>query len=329
LKENKKIPVYVISGFLGSGKTTILLKLIEEFRMRGLVPGIILNELGDINVESHLFAKENMVELLNGCICCSIQTDLKSTFDYFLNQSLEQVDILLIEGTGVANPLEIEHALQDPKYTDYLSLHSIIGVVDASNYLEYQSIFSSSSEIRSLLKQQITCSSIVILNKVDLVNQKKLKKIDEKLTRALNKDIPIYKTVFCDIPVDLLIDNNNLQEKSNIEIFSKNHNHQHEHHAHHDQIQAIRLKNIPMVDQRMFEDWLKGMPKNIVRGKGIVHIEGDGLFYNFQYSPNQLILNKIESDRNTETSLILIGYELDKKLIQNYWRKSLKKNEPE
>ncbi|ETI65900.1 CobW family GTP-binding protein [Neobacillus vireti] len=320
MKHKKKIPVYIISGFLGSGKTTILLKLIETFKKRGFVPGIILNELGDVNVESHLFPKENMVELLNGCICCSIQNDLKSTFDYFINESFEHVDALFIEGTGVANPLEIKQALSDPKYLEYFLLQSIIGVVDASNYLEYQSIFSSSNEIRTLLKQQLVSASIVILNKVDLVSSKKLEKIQNKLTPTLSEGTPIYKTEFCNINTDLLIGsfgNPTIQLSDNHEHHEHMHgNGHHKHQAHHDQIQAIRINHLPIVEREKFKDWLNGLPKNIVRGKGFVQLKEDGLIYNFQYSSNQLILTKIKSHENP--SLILIGVELEEQQIKNY-----------
>jgi G3E family GTPase len=112
-----------------------------------------------------------MVELLNGCICCSIQDDLKQTLDQFVKNP---VDTLLIEGTGVANPNEIIEAIANPSYIDQFELRSIISLVDASNYLDYQSIFSSSKEIRTLLKEQLTCATLIILNKTDLISEKKL-----------------------------------------------------------------------------------------------------------------------------------------------------------
>lgn len=181
----KKIPVYTISGFLGSGKTTLLVKMADELKNRGQKVGIILNELGDENVEKHLFKDQQVHELLNGCICCTIQDDLVTTLKAF--KAEQSVDVLLIEGTGVANPLEIKDVLLSPALFDDYELLSMIGIVDASHYLDYQSMFSSSKEIRSLLKEQIISSDLLILNKIDLARDKDLEKVKKKSGKLFRK----------------------------------------------------------------------------------------------------------------------------------------------
>lgn len=90
----KKISVYIISGFLGSGKTTVLIKMMKKFKEHGKKVGVVLNELGDECVESHLFQDQKVYELLNGCICCSIQDDLRKTLDIF---TVSNIDVLLDE----------------------------------------------------------------------------------------------------------------------------------------------------------------------------------------------------------------------------------------
>ena len=123
----KKIPVYVLSGFLGSGKTTVLLKMLEHCKETGLQPGIILNEVGQTNVEGHLFENQKVFELLDGCICCTIQDDLKETMDELITE-MEQcpLDVLFIEGTGVANPLEIQEVLLAPPILTNLTLRRLL-----------------------------------------------------------------------------------------------------------------------------------------------------------------------------------------------------------
>jgi len=167
----KSVPAYIITGFLGSGKTTVLQNILTYCKEKNLKPAIVLNEIGETNVEVDLFVEDNVLEMLNGCICCSIQADFTSELQSFLTSltSSERPDILLIEGTGVANPLEIVDALTDPQLIDMVDLHSIINLIDASKYLEYQSIFSSSKEIRTVLRSQITTSSFIILNKLFLL----------------------------------------------------------------------------------------------------------------------------------------------------------------
>lgn len=155
MENNTKIPVYVISGFLGSGKTTVLLNMLESCKEKGQQTGIILNELGEENVEGHLFEDKKVFELLNGCICCTLQEDLKETLDNLVTEMVDHpLDVLFIEGTGVANPLEIQEALLSKPYSDQFEIMSIITVLDASHYLEYQSVFSSSAEVRKLCRSK-------------------------------------------------------------------------------------------------------------------------------------------------------------------------------
>ena len=241
-KENvlmKKIPVYIISGFLGSGKTTVLLNMIKECERNQKRPGIILNELGEVNVESDLFKNQQVKELLNGCICCTIQEDLKETLNQFTEEiQRNNIDVLFIEGTGVANPKEIEEALISPEFLDHFELNSIISLVDASHYLEYQSYFSSTAEVRKLLKEQISSATMVLLNKIDLVKEKSLTKIEQKIKENVKSGVPIFKTTFGDISIKELflkryyVHTAQGQREKTLES-SHVHNHKSEHHHDH------------------------------------------------------------------------------------------------
>ncbi len=302
-----KIPVFILSGFLGSGKTTVLLKMIEAAKRNNQKPGVILNELGETNVESHLFEDERVHELLNGCICCTIQDDLKNTLSEFISANKkEPVDVLFIEGTGVANPVEIKEAVISAEYIDYLELKSIISLVDASHYLDYQSIFSSSKEIRTLLKEQISSSTLVVLNKVDLVEQKELSKIESKITAVINEGTPIFKTSYGEVPLDELF----MTRVETITFKNKSREHHHHHHHHHATIQAMKIEDISLVKKRELEAWLKSLPKEIIRGKGIIRLMEDQELHSFQFSSGKLITNKMISN-NVEPSIILIGSNLN------------------
>jgi G3E family GTPase len=322
----KKVLVYLLSGFLGSGKTTVLLNMLKHCKESGKKAGIILNELGDINVETHLFESERIFELLNGCICCSIQEDLKSTLDEFLHKNeKDPVDVLLIEGTGVANPLEIKDALHHPKYIDHFSLQSIISLVDASHFFDYQSIFSSSREVRKLLKEQITYANVIILNKIDLVSAKKLEKIENKLKEMAGHDVPILKTTFGEVPIDELfaprmksvtIDGTRQEE------FMNHHHHHDHHHSHHNHatIQAVKIENVKPFQRIEFEKWLKGLPNNIFRGKGIIQFDETPGFFEFQYSSKQFSFNRIHSVSKVQPVIILIGNDMDVDHIMNEYK---------
>lgn len=319
-----KTPVYIISGFLGSGKTTVLKRMVEHARKENQKVGLILNELGDVHVENYMFQQEQMVELLNGCICCSIQDDLKGTLQQFITNPVE---ILLIEGTGVANPNEIVDSLISPPFHDYFDLKSIISLVDASNYLEYQSIFSSSKEIRQLLKEQISSASLLVINKTDLVSEKQLQKVEDSVKKELNESTSKINTSFGDVSVEELF-------KARIQIISTNEEkgcscstHQDcNHDSHHANIKAVKLTNLPQFNRRNLQKWLKGLPAEIIRGKGIIQIHGESGLTSFQYAAKRITFEKLTADTVQEPVMILIGNHIDQAKIMNYYEKQLLTN---
>ncbi|MFT8322082.1 MAG: CobW family GTP-binding protein [Bacillus sp. (in: firmicutes)] len=332
-----KVPVYVISGFLGSGKTTILLNLLKECEKNNQRPGIILNELGEINVESHMFKDQNIQELLNGCICCSIQDDLKETLDYFANEAKENnIDVLFIEGTGVANPIEIEEVLLNNKYLEIFQLQSMISLVDASNYLEYQSIFSSTAEVRKLLQEQISSATFVLLNKADLVKEKTLSKIENKVKDQVRPLVPVIQTTFGEVSMQELLKKrytvvqletaeNSTDGKGN--GHSHDHHHEHKHNHNHSTINALKIDNPPEVNRGKLEKWLKKMPANVLlRGKGIISLENNKGLYTFQFSSGKLAMKKLlEEEASNQPTIILIGNSLNRdEILESFNRNFVK-----
>ena len=305
---NKKIPVYVISGFLGSGKTTVLLHMLDHFKKQNKKPAVILNELGDENVEGHLFKDHKMVELLNGCICCTIQDDLKTTIKE-LNR--EEIDVLLIEGTGVANPLEIKDAILDPIFIDTYELYSMISIVDASHYLEYQSFFTSSKDIRELLKEQVVSASFLIINKIDLVTKGQLQKVEKKVISELKKEVPIFQTSHGEAPIDLLLERRIfVEEITDVKV--------HKHHHHHHHIEAIKLPVEEKISRAALESGLKSLSKHVIRAKGIIRLEGkEEELYEFQYAANQLKINLLNHKvGKIQECIILIGSKIPKEKVE-------------
>ncbi|WP_100372569.1 CobW family GTP-binding protein [Bacillus sp. FJAT-45037] len=305
---NNPIPAYVLTGFLGSGKTTVLRRMIQTAKEEGLRPVIVMNELGEVNVERHLFEDVDMVEMLNGCICCTIQEDMRSELERFFEQENSGGDILFIEGTGIANPEEIVEALTHPNLVEKVQLQSVISLIDASKYLEYQSRFQSSKEVRELLGQQVTSSSLLILNKMDLVSERELAKLYKKLHSIKREEIPILEAINGQVDVGELflerVDWNKvtLNESAHIE---KEH-----HHHHHHTFQAIRIDGIEKIDRIKFEKWLKQHDQQIIRAKGNITLTESPKKYSFQYASKQLQLSAAASE--DELIIILIGIGLDK-----------------
>lgn len=324
----KKIPTYIISGFLGSGKTTLLLNILKYCKSQQIKPAILLNELGSVNVENHLFEDENIFELLDGCICCSIQEDLKAALTSILETHTEKpIDALFVEGTGVANPLEIVEVIASPPYVHSYDIQSVISLVDASSYLENQDIFSSIA-VRNLLKNQIKGATTVFLNKVDLVNEKQLQKIEAKLTKVIDINTEVLKTSYGNVNIGEL-----LQKRSNNTIISHKqamgncgdpshstckHDHTHNHdHLQHASIKTMTIQDVPSITRRQLKKWLKSLPEGIIRGKGYIFLKDKQGLYPFQYSSNQVFIGDYPQKLAANPCIVLIGKDIDLTTIQN------------
>jgi G3E family GTPase len=320
---------------------------LEACKQKNIQPGVVLNELGEINVEKGLFLDHQVIELLNGCICCTIKEDLTKEFQHYIYQ-IEEVqqrpDLIIIEGTGVANPLEIVEALTHPTLVDSIEVQSIISLVDASKFLEYQSIFSSSKEIRTILKEQISYSSLVLLNKVDLLTESKLAKVRKKLTALIHDQLKVVETSYGEIDVEELLLSRaasltvsvgqDYQHQSNSPSHKHEHQHsydsgslhhdegQHEHHHHHPHklFQTLKLDNLPPLNRLKLDHWFQSLPINVLRAKGIIQFTESPGWFQFQYSSSHFLFNRIR-DNDIDPCIIIIGYDLPIKQIQDSFNK--------
>lgn len=295
----KKIPVLIVSGFLGSGKTTFLQHMLKHCQNKGWKPGIILNELGDENVEQHLFSGHKLHEILGGCVCCTLKNTLQDVLHEIIEQHQQSpIDLLIIEGTGVANPLELKEVVCTDEFTPYFTFHSIITVVDATQYLDYKSIIWSWKEERKLMAQQVENADIVLLNKTDLISSSKYSKIVDKLS----EDIPgtkLVKTIQAKAPLDELV-SLSVPSKPKAIIKTK--------WTHHENIGSIKIAAVPSLDFPLFKRWLADH-KSIIRAKGILHSKSEGPIA-FQYSSGQFSTSPVE--KTEEETIVLIG---DKKRL--------------
>ncbi|HZG72498.1 MAG TPA: GTP-binding protein [Chondromyces sp.] len=314
-----KIPVFVLNGFLGSGKTTVLLKMIEQSRKKNKRVAVILNELGTVNVETHLFQNHEVIELLDGCICCTIQDDLRKTLEGLLIQhQKEKIDILLIEGTGVAHPLEILEVFSHETLENVFQVESVIGVVDASYFLDYLSIFSSSKEIRSLLKEQVRHSSIILLNKVDRIDDKMLHRIHKKMMSMKRTETPIVQTKYGDIePKELWKRREDLSlrqtKKNSHEINTRSHSHPDTKHG---PIKTVKLEPVPEVDKEVLLQWLHHLPKEVIRAKGFIRFTGESHPTHVQYANKRVRFTTVEQSNNDRSVFIFIGKDLNKEMFE-------------
>jgi G3E family GTPase len=198
------IPVLILSGFLGSGKTTLLLELLAEARSRGLKPGILMNELGKMDVDGEIIGGASQVsvaKLLDGCVCCSKKSELSASLQELLSQ---KPDVLFVELTGVANPEEVVDALTEPALLGRVILKQIVTVLDAEYTLEYNSIFASDKDLVRTLRRQMEVADLILINKTDLVDGHTLQKI-EKTVRKHNPFAPLLYTQRSKLDLDILL----------------------------------------------------------------------------------------------------------------------------
>ncbi|WP_293338467.1 GTP-binding protein [Microcoleus sp. CAWBG58] len=190
------LPVTIITGFLGSGKTTLLNHILTN--QQGLKTAVLVNEFGEIGIDNELIVTtdDNMVELNNGCICCTINEDLVNAV-YKVLERQEKLDYLVVETTGLADPLPVALTFLGTELRDMTRLDSIVTVVDAANYS--LDLFNSEAAY-----SQIAYGDIIILNKTDLVEEADLDLLEVKI-RDVKEGARILRTVKSQVPLPLVL----------------------------------------------------------------------------------------------------------------------------
>ena len=203
----KKVPITLLVGYLGAGKTTLMNHILNN--QKGYKVAVIVNDIGEVNVDADLIAKDakitdssSLVALQNGCICCSLKTDMVNQIEKLIKTG--KFDYVLIEASGVCEPMPIAQAIEqiDNGYID-----GVVSVVDAmrmaTEFDEGKALLKDDMEeedIESLLVQQIEFCNTLVINKVDLVNEEQLKKI-RAVVKKLQPNARVIETTKANVDI--------------------------------------------------------------------------------------------------------------------------------
>lgn len=321
---DKIIPVYVLTGFLGSGKTTLLNLLLEDARNRGLKPAVLMNEVGDVNVEGQLMERDiPMAEMLGGCICCSIRADLGMELVRLAQE--HRPDVIWIESTGVAQPLEIMDAVTEASLYEKLELKSVVTVVDSRHLLDRLRI--GTGKTFKLMREQIHAANVLILNKIDLIRQEEHSELTDML-REWNPNAQIVSTIRTQLDAEMIYAADRrsfLSHRSHDDHAHEPSGHHHNHESSHDHVSVLTHYLSGPLDSRAFEHFLSQLPEGVYRAKGIVTFHDTASRFLFQYAYRESDFMRITPQKTVHDVVVFIGEGFSQKEIISQLRQMTKK----
>lgn len=324
-----KIPVTVLTGYLGAGKTTLMNRILTE--NHGTRYAVIVNEFGEIGIDNDLLVEsdEEIFEMNNGCICCTVRGDLIRTVENLMKRK-GAFDAILVETTGVADPAPVAQTFfMDDDVRQKARLDAVVTVVDCRHVLKRL-------EDTEEAEDQIAFADVILLNKTDLVTADELKTVEERI-HAINPYAVLHRTQRCGVDLQAVLNRGAFDLERILSLdpqFLEEHDHHHEcgpdcdheHHDHdhhdHDHGDPHSVKSISLtageLNPQIFFRWINDVAQvqgpNILRLKGIMAFKDDPQRYVVQ-GVHMIIEGDHQRDwkdaEDRVSRLVFIGRELD------------------
>ena len=331
------IPITVLTGFLGSGKTTLLSELVKKEKVNDIA--FIINEFGEVGLDHSLIEStdENIVELQNGCICCTIQEDLKSTLLNLLSKMekglINKFNRVIIETTGLADPVPIIHTLMTS--IDLIRVYIIDGVITIVDAVNGNKTFDN--HLESI--KQTSFANKIILSKVDLGNDEKIKQLIERINK-INPKAPVVESKKDKLQIKEFFELNDYQplnkswnvrkwlaEERKKNKYSHNHEHHHDLNRHNDNIRSFSLvsnKPVSITTLNFFLELVSAqMGENMLRIKGIINVKGEdrpAIIHGVQHIFHPLEWLDKWPDNDFSTRLVFITSKIEKSVIEQFFQ---------
>ncbi len=297
----QKIPATIITGFLGSGKTTLIRHMLANANGKRIA--LIINEFGDLGIDGDILkgcgdetcSEDDIMELSNGCICCTVADDFIPTMEKLLARE-NRPDHIVIETSGLALPQPLVRAFNWPEISTQVTVDGVVTVVDGKAVLDGQFAHNVAAvdaqrqlddnldhetPLSELFEDQIACADMIVVNKIDLLDDAEAVTLSTSLRNDSRNGVQVLTTTMGQLPVDVLLGQSSASETNLDQRHEVHHHHDDDHHHdhNHDEFESFVVTLPEITDPQAFATQVGDVIRthSILRLKGFVAVAGKPL----------------------------------------------------